>query len=624
MAANEMKGKYREISTAELLDMLPEPAAAMPKVTQDFSPILNAEKEVALYEPFVCCFSPFHLGSTNVNPDLAHEALFEERLDTHKHPDPDSRIVWGDHKIEPDMALYETAREPGAPLCQASQMASVGEFKLDPVDEPFRIDAEPVKREKATKTKGGKQTKPFERKAETARATRGQLTVYINAIQASQHRTRTFAFYVRRKWCRLLCHSRAGTEVTPLIDYTESLDLQTFFWRFTHASAEHRGVDITFEPVPSIDISSDVQDARLALGTTSSKPLFKVLVPEIPEQASSTLSETSSTPPPNKLFYVSEPFTTNHLFPVGRGPRCFYAYDPISRAVRLNYTKKKRPIFSALLLLVTLTVYFIDAVERQFSLSKTLSNCFGQARKALEPVPFNARIAHRHACTKAGILHQDISFGNIIIVGDRGYLIDWEFGRWDGEGDSSADERRGTWQFLSIRLLKNPTIYHEIRDDIEPLPNAQSSSACLDYKPLEPATTKHRFVLAGEASVTEEGVGPMLQNLYFEDLLVSIIESLVPLYRKRAGKASAEQVERILTHDWMADTMKNALENVEWKRMIDAAVDHEVVHAVRNLRRRRRSSALYMQQAKRQKRLSGDEGDKDDEDEADDSDFIEY
>ncbi|KAE9385386.1 hypothetical protein BT96DRAFT_840765 [Gymnopus androsaceus JB14] len=626
----------------------------MPKVTQDFSPILNAQKEVALYEPFISLMKPYLKKGWVL-------------VDTHKHPDPDSRTVWGDHKIEPDMALYETAREPEAPLCQASQMASVGEFKLDPIDEPFCVDPE-----KATKTKGRKQTKPFERKAETAKATRGQLTVYINAIQASQHRTRTFAFYVRRKWCRLLCHSRAGTEVTPLIDYTKSLDLHTFFWRFTHASAKHRGVDTTFEPVPSTDILPEVQDARSALGITSSAPLFKVLVPETPlDQALSTLPETS---PPNRLFYVSEPFTTNHLFPVGRGPRCFYAYDPVTRTLRLLKDTWRvvgyRPEADTYQRLHEQRTPKILRVVAAGNVDGPLHRCGGDGLRELihyrivldklgKPLNqfssthelvtavYDALIAHKHAFIQAGVLHQDISFGNIIIVGGCGYLIDWEFARWDGEGDGAAEERTGTWQFLSIRLLQNPATHHEIRDDIESFfyvlfwvagryaPNKLDPSerteflSMFDYKQLQPAAAKHRFVTAGQFSVTEGG--PMLATEYFEDLLVSMIENLAPLYRKRSGKTAADQVGRMLTHDWMANEMAKALENKEWKAMRDAAVDHEVVHIIRNLKRRRRSSALYMQQAKRQKRVSGDGGDKDEDDGGDDDDeeggdddFVEY
>jgi len=37
-------------------------------------------------------------------------------------------------------------------------------------------------------------------------------------------------------------------------------------------------------------------------------------------------------------------------------------------------------------------------------------------------------LAHQAAVT-AGILHRDLSPGNIIIVGGRGFLIDWDFAK---------------------------------------------------------------------------------------------------------------------------------------------------------------------------------------------------
>lgn len=64
----------------------------------------------------------------------------------------------------------------------------------------------------------------------------------------------------------------------------------------------------------------------------------------------------------------------------------------------------------------------------------------------------------------------------------------------------------------------------------------------------------------------------MLTTQYFEDLLVSIIESLALLYRNKTVTG------QMLTHDWMADEMRKALENKEWKAMGDKAVDHAVEH----------------------------------------------
>lgn len=98
-----------------------------------------------------------------------------------------------------------------------------------------------------------------------------------------------------------------------------------------------------------------------------------------------------------------------------------------------------------------------------------------------------------------------------------------------------------------------------------------------------------------------------MTNQYFKDLLISIIESLALLYRDETVP------DWMLTHDWMVDQMKKALENEEWKAMSDKAVDHEVKQIERNLKRQRRTTALYMQQSKRQRRVSGDRGHKDDD-----------
>lgn len=101
-------------------------------------------------------------------------------VDTHKYLDPDSHTVWGDHKIEPDMALYARKREPEEHICQYSQMDVVGEFKLHPSDEPFCFNQK-AKKTKMTKTKKMgkiglnarkmKKAKPFEREFKAARET---------------------------------------------------------------------------------------------------------------------------------------------------------------------------------------------------------------------------------------------------------------------------------------------------------------------------------------------------------------------------------------------------------------------------------------------------------------------
>ncbi|KAF8191341.1 hypothetical protein BJ912DRAFT_830421, partial [Pholiota molesta] len=81
----------------------------------------------------------------------------------------------------------------------------------------------------------------------------------------------------------------------------------------------------------------------------------------------------------------------------------------------------------------------------------------------------DAMKAHDDAYFKAHILHRDISVGNIIICGTRGLLIDWDMCAkvHPEKGMARRPKRTGTWQFMSIHLLREQLHYHDIEDDRE-------------------------------------------------------------------------------------------------------------------------------------------------------------
>ncbi|OBZ74010.1 hypothetical protein A0H81_06510 [Grifola frondosa] len=87
-------------------------------------------------------------------------------------------------------------------------------------------------------------------------------------------------------------------------------------------------------------------------------------------------------------------------------------------------------------------------------------------------------IAHQDAWINAGVLHRDISDGNILIyevIGDqdtmtlKGLLNDWDLAKYREDLTKSHTQRSrsGTWQFMSALLLTSPKKPHEVSDDLE-------------------------------------------------------------------------------------------------------------------------------------------------------------
>ncbi|KAK0209045.1 hypothetical protein DFS33DRAFT_497825 [Desarmillaria ectypa] len=118
---------------------------------------------------------------------------------------------------------------------------------------------------------------------------------------------------------------------------------------------------------------------------------------------------------------------------------------------------------------------------------RTLTEEVGQplqrfkSSKQLTRVVYEAFLAHEDAFTICQILHRDVSGGNILIVyddkaskdnddgGGRGLLNDWDMAIRIANLEKAARqaERTGTWQFMSIGLLRDRKKKHEPQDDFE-------------------------------------------------------------------------------------------------------------------------------------------------------------
>ncbi|KAH8925962.1 hypothetical protein BT69DRAFT_1348377 [Atractiella rhizophila] len=330
---------------------------------------------------------------------------------------------------------------------------------------------------------------PFETDTKAGIQTRGQLVVYSTIALSCQERTRSFSFFIRQTTARLLSHSRAGFWVSSSFDWTQQEHLCKFFWELTRASKEERGIDTTMIPVSNDD--PEALHARVALKITATNPLFKVVVG-------------------GKTFYISAPFKFRHNQSVGRGTRCFEAYDPLQKSIVLlkdTWRHARYPEEASIYAelheaevpnvlhvvangdidgpLQSTSIEFGDndlthqLAHSRLVLSKvgkslTEFSCTYELVKGLA----DALEAHYYAWDKLKMLHRDISVGNIILVREEkdceiefhGFLIDWEFAKKETDGGNVA-ERTGTWEFMSIRLLESlqhkTWIKHEPRDDIE-------------------------------------------------------------------------------------------------------------------------------------------------------------
>ncbi|KAI6015745.1 hypothetical protein PISMIDRAFT_67594, partial [Pisolithus microcarpus 441] len=74
---------------------------------------------------------------------------------------------------------------------------------------------------------------------------------------------------------------------------------------------------------------------------------------------------------------------------------------------------------------------------------------------------------HYNALKKAGILHCNLSPGNIIIFLGWGLLIDWDLSKLVDTVGPRQMTCTGTWQFMSMALLYDQQAPHMFMDDLE-------------------------------------------------------------------------------------------------------------------------------------------------------------
>ncbi|KAH8924985.1 hypothetical protein BT69DRAFT_1295983 [Atractiella rhizophila] len=419
-----MKGRFVYMDVEAFLDLLP-PGPVMPEPT--VPPTLSHNENFEHYTPFIDYMSSFvgdwKLANTSQSNDGRCFAP-----------------VFGSDRGKPDVTLYDPSSEieqsdEGTKGYKADMARAelFGEFKVKKESDPFE-DTDDL----GTPTRGIVETE-----SRTGQKTRGQIIIYSTMILSSQQRTRVLSFYL-------------GFE---LPDYSKDTYLQEFFWRYTNANREDRGHDLTFVLAPDNQLSHHAPEV---LELSASEPLFRVSVGVTDAEA--------------RHFYVSTPFTYRHNIPVGRGTRCFRAFDPEGATdeeqrvflkdtwPNVGYAKAEGEIYELLkekgIPHVLKLVVHGDVPGRLQLASageKSLRHCRLVLDKVVRPLwefPSTKCLvqtladdleAHQKAFDssngQASILHRDISEGNILFDDNgRGVLGDWELARL-GEETSEANER---------------------------------------------------------------------------------------------------------------------------------------------------------------------------------------
>ncbi|KAF9037418.1 hypothetical protein BDP27DRAFT_1409585 [Rhodocollybia butyracea] len=466
-------------------------------------------------------------------------------------------------------ALFASKYNPDSTTNSAS-VELFGEFKVKKHDNPFP---------------------PAKTLPESAKDTRGQITLYLNAIQAAQQRTRM--------------------QYRDPFNHTTMPYLHKFLWRLTHSSPADRGHDVTMEPVlPCDPIYKEVSQVLMAGlgGNPNLKALHKRFYREVDVVYRVVVNLCT--------LYVYQPFTTTHLYPVGQGTRCFVAFDHENRRLVLlkdfwrnwKYDSEYKTYKALECKGVSHVPHALagEDIAGRFQQTKVLGIKLVHFRLVLDIVgePLTKCIsmhqfaqiisdalqAHYKAYRKAGVLHRDISSGNIIFFKSRGYLIDWECSI-KGTGIPPAartTERTGTWQFMSIKLLEDPDSPHQVCDDLKSffyvmlfMANRYASAPLTSIHMQ--AYRNNKFSWPGALNAFREGatgkrdtIGPGCilwgwNTLHFQKLINEIVIAVCVLYCPPEDlnvmfSPELLTAERNLeSHEYMITCFSNTLRDESWR-----------------------------------------------------------
>ncbi|KAI0057010.1 hypothetical protein BV25DRAFT_1920543 [Artomyces pyxidatus] len=452
-----------------------------PQGRHQFDDVSAAPTEALMYEPFI-------QTCKRIAPGL-------EFVNSSGSGDPECQLS-GD-ALKPDVVVYA----PHSGRTRDSDFSRLEmhiEFKYnsfgDPFQDPVFVDAVGF---------ANRRLQSFEKVGcEMAADTCGQIAAYASAQMYRQFRTHCFSVLVVGNRARLIRWDHAGAVATIAFNYVlEPHLLVNFFQRYAQASDAVRGKDRTVRDATP----EERRAAEEHLGPSDRYFAIEVAVPF-------TDPETKETIPVRTLVVAAPRYSTHSL--LGRSTRGMVAFDMMSKwKVFLKDTWRiDSPDFApegeTYKILQAAKVKNIAKFIGACDVSDTESGEHATLTQVYARMPWACKtqdmVRYRHyrlmletigepiwtfkssyqlisavwdtieghsGAYEAGILHCDVSVGNILIGPDgRGLLIDWDLATSVAELNMPGRrrERTGTWQFSSAAMLMNSgTHHHVLADDLE-------------------------------------------------------------------------------------------------------------------------------------------------------------
>ncbi|EKM54211.1 uncharacterized protein PHACADRAFT_210029 [Phanerochaete carnosa HHB-10118-sp] len=372
--------------------------------------------------------------------------------------------------------------------------------------------------------------------AKQGRSSCGQISSYVKEQSTRQHRVRIYQLLILGHSARLLCYDRSGYVVSQRFDFHQEPEiLAQFLWRYFKSNRTTRGWDTTVVLAEQHEVAAfenaitsflkTVED--LSSGDDTANTDDGVHGRFICKEFHRTLD---SAYPTYKILVSSNEYSANlivrrpfvePLSLYGRCTRSYLAYDVEQSAIvffkdtwRTNHTGRDSEAEIYMTLKekhvgnIPNVLYAGDVIGDDGEVQKSYVDEYSvMDHKTWSQKPCLPLRSHVHSriiqdlayplwsvrgtrelvqvlrdaliviqnARAAGILHRDISVGNVMITKDgRGILNDWDhsYRITSNSTDKHSNINRppfrtGTWQFMSCRIPKNPQANHDVLDDVE-------------------------------------------------------------------------------------------------------------------------------------------------------------